>query len=153
MDDLLGIFASILRWRVGVAVACTTLLAIGAVRWIPWVGGLQALALAFAGFVAGLAWEDWAETSPEVKTRPDRTTSKSVAVLAFGFGGGVWGALSSTTLGSAMLGGLLLAGCLLLGSRLAVVRQQASAPGYAAACFASALATYVVTVCWVGVQG
>lgn len=153
MDDLPGILAAMLRWRVVVAVAGTTLLAIGAVRWIPWVGGLQALALALAGFVVGLAWEDGAETSPGAKTPSDRTTSKSVAVLAFGFGGGVWGALSSTSWGAAILGGLLLVGCLLLGSRLAAVKQQASAPGYAAACFASALATYVVTVCWVGMQG
>lgn len=150
MDDLLGIFAAILRWRVVVAVTGTTLLAIGAVRWIPWVGGLQALALALAGFVVGLAWEDWAGTSPTSRKSPDRTTSKSVAVLAFGFGSEVWGALSSTTVGSAVLGGLLLAGCLLFGSRLEVAKQQASAPGYAAACFASALTAYVVVVCGVG---
>ena len=150
MDDLPGILAAILRWRVVVAVAGTTLLAISAVRWIPWVGGLQALALALAGLVVGLAWDDRAGTSPTARVPSDRTTSRSVAMLAFGFGGGVWGALSSTSLGSAMLGGLLLAGCLLLGSRLAVVKRQASAPGYAAACFASALTAYAVAVCGLG---
>ena len=150
MDDLFLTLAAVLRWRVTVAVAGAIVLAIAAFRLIPWLGGLQAIAIVIAGFIAGLVWEDRAGASSPVKTVSDRTTSKSVAMLAFALGGGVWGAVSSTSLGSAILGGLLLVVCLLLGNRHAMAKQQAATPGYAGACFASATLAYAMAVLLIG---
>lgn len=153
MGDLLLTLAAILRWRVTVAVVGAIVLAVTMFRLIPWLGGLQAIAIVLAGLIAGLVWEDRAGASLKAKPTSARSTSRSVAVLAFGLGGGVWGALSSTSSASAILGGLLLAVCLLLTNRLAVAKQQAATPGYAAACFAGAIAAYTVAVLLIGLQG
>lgn len=153
MDDLLLGIVAALRWRLTTAVICSTALAIAAFRLVPWLGGLQAIVLVVAGFMVGLVWEERAGAPSSPKQGPVRPTPRYVAAIAFAFGGAMWGALSSTSMGSAILGGLMLAGCLLLGSKLTVAKQRAATHGDVYLCFSGAIAAYAAAALSLGLPG
>ena len=153
MDDLLRIVIVALRWRVFFAIGAAVGLAIFGVRVVPWFSGVQGIALAVAGFFAGLAWEAHAHGEPIVAASSSRKTSPSLAALAFAVGGSVWGLLSCTSVGAAVLGAAFAIAGLAAWSWATVVRgrtlQLASAVLYSA----SLLAGYAVPIAYVMLLG
>lgn len=95
LGDVLGVFGLLLYWRV---VLCLLVSIVGAfllVHLLPWFTGVQGLVFAALGLLPGIIWEEAARSSPAAPAAP--STSTFVAVLAAVIFGGLWGAVSSTS--------------------------------------------------------
>ncbi|MFM9923748.1 hypothetical protein VLK31_12225 [Variovorax sp. H27-G14] len=111
MDDLIGLLAALLFWRVVLA----TVTGLSVALLLAWVipafsGGLVAL-VTLLSFAACTVWHA-AATSPvsPAGTRPpeEKPVARPIAFLGIAVMGAAWGSVSHYLTGSALIAGLLL---------------------------------------------
>ncbi|TVO67587.1 hypothetical protein [Denitromonas ohlonensis] len=109
LDAILGVINLLLYWRVAVCLVVSSVTAFLLVQAFPWLSGLQGIAFAALGMLAGIVWEETAHPSSTsaVDAPP---TSTVVAVLSAAIFGAVWGGMSSTSFQSALAGAVVLIG-------------------------------------------
>ncbi len=111
MDDLIGLLAALLFWRVVLATV-TGLSAALLLAWvIPAFGGGPVVLVSLLSFTAGMVWHA-AATSPVLpagtKAPDGKPVARPIAFLGIAVMGAAWGSVSYYFTGSALIAGLLL---------------------------------------------
>lgn len=153
MEDLLVAALAVLRWRVILVVIAGIGAAVVCVRSIPWLSGVQGIALVLASLVVGLAWESHARGVSLTTPDQERKTAVPVAALAFAVGGAFWGLLSSTGAGPTALGAILLIVGLAGWGWIAVQRRRTLHTSTAVLYSGAALAGYAAPVAYTMLNG
>ncbi len=109
LEAILGVINLLLYWRVTVSLVVSSLTAFLLVQAFPWLPGLQGIAFAALGILAGIMWEEAAHPS-SIPAVDGPSTSTFVAVLSAAIFGAVWGGMSSTSFQSALAGAVVLTG-------------------------------------------
>ncbi|WP_300450197.1 hypothetical protein [Accumulibacter sp.] len=148
-DGLAQVFVLLLHWRVTVSLIASSALAIALVQMLPWLTGLQGIAIALAGFFPGAIWESTATNAPSTRSGgPVNETSILVSALASVIVGSIWGIFSSTSLHAFLAGAILFSVFALLWAWYVVrIKKWVNTARAKVCCFVAAvayLATYVI---------
>jgi hypothetical protein len=96
-EGIVGVVALLFHWRITLCLTLAAALAIGLVQTIPWLTGLQGIAIALIGLFPGLIWEDNATSTPGRTHTSTNETSLFVACLSAAIVGAIWGMFSSSS--------------------------------------------------------
>jgi hypothetical protein len=109
IEGAIGVLTLLLHWRIALCVAGSTATAILAVQSVPWLTGLQGIAIALLGMGFGAMWDASAGKRAPVSEVPDAQTSTAVASTAAGIVGATWGLFSATSIQSFFAGVVVFA--------------------------------------------
>lgn len=109
LDGVLSLILLVLHWRVALCLVVSSAIAFVLVHFFPWLNGLQGIAIALLGLVAGVAWETQATVVEPAKSATPPQTSASVAFASALLAGGTWGAISSVSMPSFLAGAVIFA--------------------------------------------
>jgi hypothetical protein len=143
-EGIVGVIALLLHWRITLCVALAGALAIGLVQTIPWLTGLQGIAIALIGLFPGLIWEDNATSHRGRIHTSTNETSLLVACLSAAIVGAIWGIFSASSFHAFTAGAGLFVVCSVLWSWFVVRIKFWLTSTRAYACITVAAAAYPV---------
>ena len=105
LEGAAGALWVVLHWRVSLSFVASLSAAYLLVQTVPWITGLQGVAIAAIGVAAGIAWEGRSTSSTNAPSLlSSRSGSLGLAVIT----GAAWGLFSSTSRESVVSGAVLL---------------------------------------------
>lgn len=96
-EGIVGVIALLFHWRITLCVALAAALAIGLVQTIPWLTGLQGIAITLIGLFAGVIWDGNTTSQPGRTQTSTNETSLHVACLSAAIVGAIWGIFSASS--------------------------------------------------------
>lgn len=110
LELILGLITLALQWRLALCLAGTSIVAYLMASHLPFVSGLQGIALGAAGIIPGAMWETSARGTPTSSTPTAPYVERlALAILSF-----AWGGASGLSMGSLLFGAALLIAALLV---------------------------------------
>lgn len=121
LELILGLITLALQWRLTLCIACASIAAYLMASHLPFVSGLQGIALAAAGIVPGAMWEASARGTPTSSAPTAPYVERfALAILSF-----AWGGASGPNMGSLLFGTALLIAAVLCHLRCKPSKDQA----------------------------
>ena len=139
----LTLLALLLHWRVLLCTVASTGGAFLLVANLPWLTGLQGIALAVLGIGSGIAWNEKSWSKATTSTTTVGETKTAVAMTSAVLAATAWGAISSMSLHTALAGAAIHAAAIWAWSHIAR-RHFNMRPRTIALCIASAAAAYPI---------
>jgi hypothetical protein len=105
---LLSVLLFALHWRLALCVSGSSALAMVLVYAVPWLEGVQGLALGLLGLGVGMVWEGGAKKPPSSRPAPAAPTPTGVARTCALIVGAGWGACSAGSMQAFLAGAVIL---------------------------------------------